>query len=57
MPSIIHLGAAATELATFDVLKDADAILGAGGNRVTSRRAIAVASSNDERMSGKPTSV
>jgi hypothetical protein len=57
MPSIIHLGAAATELATFDALKDADARAGAGGNRATNRPAIAVASFNDDRMSGKPTSV
>jgi hypothetical protein len=57
MPSIIHLGAAATELATFDGLKDAEAMARAGGNRVTNRPAIAVASFSEEHMSGKPMSV
>jgi hypothetical protein len=56
MPSIIHLGAAAIERTTSEVCMPADAMSGAGGNRAINRPAIVVASSNDERMSGKPTS-
>jgi hypothetical protein len=57
MPSIIHLGMAGSAVANFGALKGMDAMAGADGNRVTNRAAIAVASFNDERMSGKPTSV